>query len=358
MTFQKNMANDVVKAARSQAIADGSKNEDLPERRYKRGYDTSHLPEHVRAELKKAEESNLVASVAEAALTLVSIPLVAIAAVYAMGLVGASLPNAAAAAAGVALVYVLAATGIARQMRGLELMVHDASHLAWTRSKRRLNNLLANVLVAVPVLSTVEAYWKSHRIHHGSFGSHLDPCRQRFADMGLEHLDLSTRWKIVKAVVAWLPEYNAAYYREIGSQSGRQWAYFAAWHISFLIAPGALLIAFFGSASAVDAIALAALAWVGFWMLPATTVLPVIRSIAESEEHDYAAGETEFDTTYTNDGWVHRVLIHPKNDAYHLVHHMFPNIPERRHRRVHKLLTKYDKLYQESLQRERVLDRA
>jgi fatty acid desaturase len=253
--------------------------------------------------------------------------------------------------------YALAATVIGRQQRGLELMVHDASHGAWHRSNRWLNNALANIIVAYPVLSSVEAYWASHRIHHGQYGSHIDPCRQRFAAMGLPHLDLSTRWKIAMAVVSWLPSYNAAYYKEIGSQELRQWAHFGAWHGIVFIIPAAIFFWSYLGHEPVGAGALAFLVWVFFWMLPALVFLPVIRSIAESEEHDYDRGQTEFETTYTNNGWLHRLLFHPKKDAFHLIHHMFPNIPERKHQRVHEVLMEHDKKYRAALHREQVLDR-
>lgn len=327
-----------------------------PDRRYKRGYDTKHLTQTVQTKLKDAEVCKPIANIAEALLTVASIPLVAVLFVTAMSYLPQLTSNPAIMAGTMGLLYFTSAIVIARQQRALEILVHDVSHLTWFRDNPKVNNLLGDLLVAYPVLSSVVAYWKSHRIHHGAFGSKLDPCRQRFADMGLAHIDLSTKWKITKAVIAWLPAYNAAYYKEIGSQSVRQWVTFWLWHIVVMIAPTAVLLATVAGFEAIGAVSVSFVAWVMFWMLPAITILPVIRSIAESEEHDYTAGDTEFDTTYTNDGWVHRLLIHPKNDSYHVVHHMFPNIPERRHRRVHKLLMKHDARYRAALRRSDLLD--
>jgi fatty acid desaturase len=49
--------------------------------------------------------------------------------------------------------YLGTAIFIARQQRGLELMVHDASHGTWHRLNRDFNNKCADLVVAYPVLS-------------------------------------------------------------------------------------------------------------------------------------------------------------------------------------------------------------
>lgn len=327
-----------------------------PERRYKRGYDTQHLSAEVRATLKDAENCKPWARIREATLTVASIPVMAaltVASILSLFTLNVALPVQVGASI---LAYLLACVVIARQLRGLEIMVHDASHLTWVRSKPKLNHFLADLFVGAPVLSSVKEYWKSHRIHHGQYGSHKDPCLQRFTDMGVNDIDLSTHWKIARAVVAWLPSYNAAYYREIGSQSAYQWSLFIAWHFCVLVAPLATLLTLGMGFELQVGMALALFGWVIFWVLPAMVFLPVIRSIAETEEHDYEAGDTEFETTFTNDGWLHRLLIHPKNDAYHVIHHLFPNIPEAEHHWVHALLMEHDEKYSNALRRGKLLN--
>lgn len=326
-----------------------------PERRYKRGYDTQHLDAELRKILKDAEACHPFARIREATLTVASIPAIAFLTVISV-LTVFNLSMAPSLQIGISIfAYFLASIVIARQLRGLEIMVHDASHLTWVRSRPKLNHFLADLFVGAPVLSSVKAYWKSHRIHHGQYGSHQDPCRQRFASMGVNDIDLSTHWKIARAVIAWLPGYNAAYYREIGSQSIAQWAIFITWHSCVLVLPLATFLILGMGFTLKVGIALAIFGWVLFWVLPAMVFLPVIRSIAETEEHDYEAGGTEFETTFTNDGWLHRLLIHPKNDAYHVIHHLFPNIPEAEHHWVHDLLMKHDVKYQNALRRQKLL---
>lgn len=327
----------------------------MKKRRYERGYDTSHLDVKIRGKLERFKETNLIACVFEAILTVASIPLLATLFLwgateyFSVGLPEwLTLPT-------IILGYIIVAVAIARQQRGIELMVHDASHVAWHRHSRKLNDCLANLLVATPVLSWISSYRKSHLVHHGTYGGKEDPCRRRFEEMGVRAADLSTRWKIALAVLNWLPQYNLAYYKEIGSLSFVRWVCFWLWHSALLIFPATALIITMTPLSVWSAFSLAFLGWVMFWMLPFLGILPIIRSIAECEEHNYDIADSEFETTYTNTGWWHKVLFHPKNDAYHLVHHMFPAIPERVHHRVHQLLMKCDPKYQRSLERTTVL---
>lgn len=305
-------------------------------RRRRRGYDTNHLPEKVRQELKSLEATSLSASIMAA----IGGYSVIIASVLITHWVWQTNPIWGAIA------YAAAILIVARQQRVLELMVHDASHWSWQRQNRSLNDKLADAIVATPSMSTVSGYRRSHFIHHGQFAGDLDPCRKRFAEMGLGLVDLSTRWAITKAVLRWLPQYNLAYYKEIGSKSLRILASWAAWHGLVFVAPAAILLG----------IADAAVLWMMCWLLPSLVVLPVIRSIAEAEEHDYGRGETEFEATFTNNGLLHHILWHPWNDAYHQIHHMFPNISQRHHHKVHRLLMEHDPIYRASLFRTHTLE--
>ncbi len=290
-----------------------------------RGYSTNHLPDSVQARLKAFEDTSLSGSVLDCVLYFASIVAAAVLciSVWRMNFL-----------AGV-VCYALVLLVIARQIRGLELMVHDASHWCWQKDKKHVNDMIANCFVSYPTMGTVETYRKGHFIHHGTYAGEQDPCKRRFAAMGLGEVDLSTKWAIMRAVLRWLPQYNLVYYTENGSKSFSMLGSWALWHLAVFILPLSLM---FG----VDH---AFLMWAMFWLVPMLVSLPVLRSIAEAEEHDYERGETEFESTYTNDGLIHHLLWHPWNDGYHQVHHMFPNISARYHHRVHKLLMLHDEKY-------------
>lgn len=78
------------------------------------------------------------------------------------------------------------------------------------------------------------------------------------------------------------------------------------------------------------------------WLLGYGLALPVIRFIGESSEHVYSDSDTVFDATISNLGLWQRFLIHPHNDGYHTVHHMWPGVPHHTLHRLHKILTVED----------------
>lgn len=216
---------------------------------------------------------------------------------------------------------------MAREQRVLELLIHNASHRNWSRN-RLVNGAASTLLAGVPMCNSIAAYWASHRIHHHEYGSTRDPDRAGFAVLG--PLDFGER----RAAFKWLIRYAIQYYRAIGA-SPRVLAAFLAWHGIVYILPLSLLA---GPAAAVGA-------WAALWLFPMLTLLSALRSIAEREEHDYELGSTEFTTTFTNRGRAHRLWFHPWNDHYHLLHHLYPGIPQFNHVAAHRLLMRHDREY-------------
>ncbi len=246
------------------------------------------------------------------------------------------------------LCYLLTALFVARQIRGLENMVHDASHLTWLRKSKKWNNILTTFTLGSPVLSDVSAYSNSHDIHHKSFASSKDPCWVRLNNMGVANIDLSTKYKIITSVLRWLPLYNLEYYKEIGSKNIFVIIRFISWHFIIYLLPMAAIFGFQTSF----------FLWIFYFFIPLTVTLPCVRSIAEVEEHDYHRETTEFLTTYNNVGIMHHLLFHPFRDSYHLIHHMFPTISVHKHKKLHHFLLKNDIFYaQQQLSRHKVLEK-
>ena len=178
----------------------------------------------------------------------------------------------------------------------------------------------------------MQAYGQGHNLpHHKGYGSPSDPDLARYQAHGIEDWNRSAWGPYVHGLVVRLPRYVGSYYRAIGS-TPRVVATFLGFHGAFFILPLAVLFT--------PGLALAW--WGSFWLMAMLGPLQVLRLIAESEEHVYWRGETEFDTTVTNLGWLHRWLIHPYQDGYHLLHHLFPSIPEFRHKRFHQRLCELD----------------
>jgi fatty acid desaturase len=230
-------------------------------------------------------------------------------------------------------VYLLILIFNARQIRALELLVHDGGHKNWWRSSTAWNNRLTNWFAGYWVCSDVKAYAKGHNgPHHGRFGSSVDPDLARYRELGIEAWDRSALLPYLQDLLHRLPRYVGSYYRAIGS-TPKILAKFIGFHVVFCIMPLAVGFTTPG---------MALVLWGGFWLLAMLGPLQVLRLIAESEEHVYQHGETEFDATVSNLGWLHHWLIHPYQDGYHLLHHLFPAIPEFRHKRFHRLLRTLD----------------
>lgn len=247
-----------------------------------------------------------------------------------------------------AFVWVLGVLLSTRAIRGMELMVHDGSHGSIVRGGGRalkLNDLICNLLFAWAVMQDTAAYRRQHVIHHRHYGSAQDPCLIRRVPALLAAAGREGGWVWAGVLLRELPRYVAEYYWEVGTRPAVM-VRFLVWHLC-IMAPVALWVGPW----------VAFLAWLAGFGLPFVITLPVLRAVAEAEEHDWENAEhSDFRSTYNNLGLVHRVLIHPFNDAYHLVHHLFGEVPTTRLAALHKILMK-DPLYAEGLSRRSVLVR-
>ena len=228
--------------------------------------------------------------------------------------------------------YVLLTLPAARQMRGLECLVHEASHYNWVR-KHRLNDNLANMLAAWPVLSQVATYRKTHLLHHLRLGTDADTDLIRWRQLKLHELDRNRPIAFMIGLAKRIVPYVPGWWWAIGVDPATI-TRFALWHVLLI----GLIAAFTFS------VPTAVLIWVFGWLIPLFVVLPVIRFIGELEEHNYPLTSV-IESTNTNIGVVHRLLIHPHGDGYHTLHHIFPTIPFFRIGAVHRHLMAVDPDY-------------
>ena len=209
--------------------------------------------------------------------------------------------------------FLLAALS-ARQMRGLECLVHDGSHFNWTR-KKNLNDPFCNLLAAWPMLSDVRSYRRTHLVHHDSLGGSDDTDLVRWDQLTLVELNREHPLQFAFGIFRRLLPYVPGWWWAIGLDIPTL-IRFVVWHCG-LITVLALAVGFRS----------AFLLWLSAWCVPYLVFLPVVRFIGEIEEHDYTSLTSIFDATYTNIGWIHKLLLHPHGDAYHTLHHLFPSIP-------------------------------
>ncbi|MGH9213656.1 MAG: fatty acid desaturase family protein [Acidimicrobiales bacterium] len=222
----------------------------------------------------------------------------------------------------------VALVAIARVQRALECLVHEASHYNWSRS-RRVNDVLADTLVAAPVLSRVARYRRGHLVHHARFGTPADPDLRRYREFDLEGIDRCTRVAFVQALFSRALPYAVGWWSAIGTDR-RAVVRSMGWYGVAV----AVTTLFVGLMTAV-------LAW-AVWWVALLVVLPFIRLVGESSEHIYAGTSTVFDATITNTGHLQRLFIHPHGDAFHTLHHLWPRVPHHRLESLHSALCTMD----------------
>jgi fatty acid desaturase len=307
----------------------------LDERPAARAFDRDYeLPSELRALVLEARVTSLWRSLAAALGDHLAIVAVLLGALLAY----AALPLGAALA-----VDVVALVIAARFQRGLECLVHEASHFNWTRHHGRLNDGLADVLAALPCFSRVNGYRPPHMTHHTAKGAPTDPDRIRYEALAIEEVDRTSRIRFALGVARRLVPYASGWWRAIGT-APRTFVSGLAWQAVFVLAPAAAI----GGLRLGLALSLQ-------WLVAFFVVLPAIRFVAEAGEHRYTGTGTLLSSTINNDGIVHRLLFHPHNDGYHLTHHLWPTVPHHRLRWLHTRLTGLDPALAERVLRRTVL---
>jgi fatty acid desaturase len=218
----------------------------------------------------------------------------------------------------------------ARQLRALECLVHEASHFNWSRSHRIANDALAALLAGAPTGAKIEDYRESHLLHHGKFGTNLDPDYTRYQELDIESILRSDPVQFALAVAGRLVKYQVGWLRSIGAQP-LQVLFPIMWPVIFILIP--IWVTSDGT--------IAVLA-TSIWVISYLFALPIIRFLGESSEHQFVDTDTVFDATITNIGYIQRLLIHPHNDGYHTLHHMWPGVPHFALARLHRHLSTGD----------------
>lgn len=227
-------------------------------------------------------------------------------------------------------VFALGCVVVARQLRALECLVHEGSHFNWSRSRRATNDVLVRLLASAPTGASIAEYRTGHLLHHGKFGTAEDPDWERYQELSIESIDRTRLGRFCTAMAARMFRYQLGWMRTVRTNP-MQAVEPLGWPLVLIALP---LLPFAGWRAAVAAAAC--------WLVGYVVVLPVVRFIGESSEHSFRDSDTVFDATITNTGRFQRLLIHPHNDGYHTVHHMWPGVPYYNLRRLHLTLMAED----------------
>ncbi len=221
--------------------------------------------------------------------------------------------------------YPVTAIFIATRLRALGNMLHEASHFALVGDRDA--NIKLGHLLAILDFSSYDLYTRDHITHHVHLGDpekDLDFApRRRFgfddpsSPFVLKHL-------LLPLTLFHVPSYLRPIFfrREDGRvvQLGR-----AAW-LAILVGTGVV-----------------AGGWnlLLFFVIPYLTSYQVLRYWSDALDHAGIITDPEELYRARNHvlpGRFLNWLIFPRNDEYHLVHHLFPGVPTRSQPAVHRLL--------------------
>lgn len=201
---------------------------------------------------------------------------------------------------------------IGTRLRGFNNIVHECSH--FTFAQRREDNVFLGSICASMVLGCFHDYRDEHMTHHQHLGDYdKDMDLQGIRDFRLE--DPLTPKTIARHVLTALFGLHLPYYLGV-NLSARDGAAFRALKIGLIAAAVVFLV--------LDPIAALLLVW-----LPFVWIYSAINYWTDCIDHGGLVGHDDELEASRNllVPKVIRVLLFPRNDCYHLIHHLFPQVP-------------------------------
>jgi fatty acid desaturase len=224
--------------------------------------------------------------------------------------------------------YPLVAFFIGTRFRAIGNMLHEACHGIFVRGKRA--NRLIGYVLAILDFTALEPYTREHFTHHQHLGNverDLDFVPRRKFGFAEPTRHFARKHLLRPLLLIHLP----SFVRPV------LWSRTDPWPVTlcrWAFLAGLLALAQWG---------IGWKAFLLFYALPYFVAYQIIRYWSDAVDHAGIIGhEDEFLRSRNHIfawGWLNRLLF-PRDDQYHLTHHLFPSVPTPFQGRVHELLMK------------------
>jgi fatty acid desaturase len=209
---------------------------------------------------------------------------------------------------------------IGTRLRGINNIVHECCHATFAEDHR--DNLLIGSFCASLLMKTFRKYRLDHLSHHANNGDYEKDAEFAVIQKFRLHDPISLR-TVLRHFVTPLTGRHLPYYTGINlsAEDGR---FFVGLKIGLLVAMAVFLV-------------LSPLAALLFVLVPLFYVYPTLNYWTDCLDHAGLVGaddELEASRNVLAPMPV-RLLFFPRNDSYHLVHHLFPQVPARHLHRAH-----------------------
>lgn len=236
-------------------------------------------------------------------------------------------------------IYIVAVLIIAGRQHALLAIMHDAAHLRISKN-HIANDLLGNYFAAFPILAATEWYREHHGKHHRFLNTNQDPDWSR--KITLEEWKFPQKIsRFVKTMISqfliggyeWLTlMVNMSGLFPLSQLNNRQRLVTLAHKISYYIVVLSVIF-YFGHGHT----------FLMYWLVPLLVVFPALQRIRSISEHFGLAHTHELnDTRNLEANWFEKALFAPHNINYHLVHHMYPGIPQYNLKKLHQRLLMFE----------------
>ncbi|CRG90970.1 fatty acid desaturase family protein [Talaromyces islandicus] len=237
------------------------------------------------------------------------------------------------------LTFVAAAFLMAWGQRGIACVGHDAIH-GNLASHRKVNDLITNIFLAPPLLSTATTQRKQHSLHHHLLGTKEDPDHGEDNETSLKHcrmgkveqMNMFSLFLIDVIDPPFWFRYAVADLKDAFVPLTLWWT--IAYFLSLWLLEPAESIFTIGSIRISSFVVLFHTA-----RCTVSYCCYVFREIIDHGGLDPKSGVLQFGRV-TPWGSVFQVYFQPHDDNYHLLHHALPRIPMSNLRPAHKWLMK------------------